>query len=68
MTIAIEDISVIEELDHKALTGVRGGILLIRRATWLDSFPQFPGFPSGFPFPNGFPGFPPQNDGTGVEQ
>ena len=48
--IAIEDISMTEELDRKALTAARGGVAIISRSPWEDSFPRLPGFPTGFPF------------------
>jgi hypothetical protein len=64
MTIAIEDISMTEELDRTALTAVRGGnLVLVRPVPWEDSLPQFPAFPSGFPFTTGFPDVCPEEDG-----
>jgi len=57
MTIAIEDISMTEELDRKALTAVRGGDLA-RPVTmpWEGSLPG--SLPVAFPFPIRFPEFP----------
>jgi hypothetical protein len=56
MTIAIEDISTTEQLARGARTAVRGGIAYTLPATisgpapWGACLPQFPSFPSGFPF------------------
>jgi hypothetical protein len=50
MTIAIEDISMTEELDRKALTAVRGGDLAHPvTMPWEGSLP--PSLPIAFPFP-----------------
>jgi hypothetical protein len=68
MTIAIENISKTGELDRKALTAVRGGNLTlvpIPPAPWEDYLPRHSLFPSGFPFPNGFPDVCPKEDGGG---
>jgi hypothetical protein len=49
MTIAIEDISMTEELDRKALTAVRGGDLAHPvTMPWEGSLP--PSLPIAFPF------------------
>ena len=53
MKIVTEDISMAEELDRKASTAVRGGVALLQpveQPVWRCDFPQFPSFPSGFPF------------------
>jgi hypothetical protein len=52
MTIAIEDITRTEQLDHEELSSVRGGIALIPvdSPPGDGSSPPFPPFPSGFPF------------------
>jgi hypothetical protein len=55
MTIAIEDISTTEQLDREALTAVRGGYATMpatisTSSPWDGWVPQFPSFPSGFPF------------------
>jgi len=52
MTIAIEDISRTDHLDHDELSSVRGGIALIPvdSPPGDGSTPTFPSFPSGFPF------------------
>jgi len=57
MTIAIEDISMTEELDRKALTAVRGGDLAHPvTMPWEGSLPG--SLPVAFPFPIRFPEFP----------
>jgi hypothetical protein len=54
MTIAIEDISMTEELDHKALTAVRGGDLAHPvTLPWEGSLPR--SLPIAFPLPIRFP-------------
>jgi hypothetical protein len=67
MTIAIEDISMTEELDRKAQTAVRGGNLVLTCPSpsedWLPSMPPFPSFPSGFPFTTCLPDGWPRDDG-----
>ena len=56
MKIVIEDTSMTEELDRKALTAVRGGVANLQpeeKPVWpwpTVDFPQLPSFPSGFPF------------------
>jgi hypothetical protein len=51
VTIAIEDISMTEQLDREALTAVRGGVgYLPTPSPWEVCLPEFPSFPSGFPF------------------
>jgi hypothetical protein len=51
MKIVIEDISMADALDREALTAVSGGVASIPDPSpWGDYLPQFPGFPSGFPF------------------
>jgi hypothetical protein len=51
MTIVIEDISQTEQLDREALMATRGGIATITAPSpWEACMPQFPAFPSGFPF------------------
>lgn len=51
MTIAIEDISMLEHLDREALTAVRGAVGYLPAPTpWENYLPQFPSFPIGFPF------------------
>ena len=64
MTIAIDDISISEELDRAALTAVRGGNLVLAcPPPGEDWLPEFPAFPCGFPFTGGFPDMTPVDDG-----
>ena len=67
MTIAIEDISKSDEMDRKALTAVRGGNMILSCPPpgehGVNSLPELPSFPAGFPFIHGFPGLcPPEKD------
>jgi hypothetical protein len=57
MTIALEDISMTEELDRKALTAVRGGDLA-HPVTMPGEGYLPPSLPIAFPFPIRFPDFP----------
>jgi hypothetical protein len=56
LTIVIKDVSMTEELDHKALTAVRGGdnFRLVGPPLWERYLP--PSLPIGFPSPIPFPG------------